>query len=89
MLTPGNHRPPDRQKPASLANGKALRQLLREAGYELKLDANDHLVLDPPNAELQAGAQGWLKRYRVPLIEQLRIEALIADASRGDTTHEG
>jgi hypothetical protein len=64
-------------KPASLANARALRRLLREAGHELRLDADEHLVLDPRNAELQAGAQAWLRRYRVPLVEMLRIEALL------------
>lgn len=72
-------------RPASLGNARALRRLLREAGFELRLDADGHLVLDPHDAAVLAGAQPWLKRYRAPLLNVLRFEALLGQDVGGAT----
>lgn len=81
MIINGNNRAPDTPKPGSLNNARVLRMQLRKAGYELRLDADEQLVIDPPNAEVLAGAQAWLKRYRVPLLAALELERAIGAAS--------
>lgn len=85
MLTPGNPRSPDAPRPASLRNARALRELLRQGGHELRIDADGHLVIDPPNPELLAGAQPWLKHYRAQLIDLVRFDALLlGDPAEGE-----
>ena len=77
-------------KPASLANARALRRLLHASGHELRVDRGGHLVIHPSNAELQAGAQGWLRRYRSQLLDLLRFEALIGPATgEGNEANDG
>ena len=77
---------PDKPKPAGLGNARALRRLLREAGYELVLDRDDQLTIAPPDPEVLAGARPWLRRYQAPLIDLLKFEALLAEVTGSSGT---
>lgn len=86
MIEQGNPRPAGTDRPASLSNAKAVRRLLRQAGFELRLDVDGQLAINPPDADVLESARPWLRRYRAQLVDLLKVEALLAEVTGSSGT---